>query len=58
MDTPTDYLAPHWDAAGRMHDWRNYISTEVREIWETFTGEQRAAMARQADSIASNEEWD
>jgi hypothetical protein len=35
---------PEWDKAGRVHDWRNYISEKVKSIWSTFTLEQQLAM--------------
>jgi hypothetical protein len=55
--TPTDHLVPEWEKAGKVHDWRNYISDEVRALWETFTPEQCAALARQAEQMASHEIW-
>lgn len=56
-DTPKDYLDPQWDKAGRVHEWKNYISEEVQAMWPTFTPEVRAALARQAEDNASREEW-
>jgi hypothetical protein len=53
-----DYLNPNWTAAGRMHDWRNYISDDLKKMWQTFTPEQRAAIARNADEQAGDENWD
>lgn len=49
---------PEWHKAGRVHDWRNYISETVRGMWATFTIEQRIALAEQADDHASREQWD
>ena len=54
-------MDPEWDYdwwENRVHDWRNYISKEVRQMWQSFTPEQRAALARQADEQAGQEEWD
>lgn len=56
--TPEDYASPKWDEEVRVHNWRNYISEEVRAMWHTFTDEQKAALARMADITASNEDWD
>lgn len=53
-----DFENPDWDAAGRVHDWRNYISDDVRAIWHTFTLEQRRLLAEQADAFADREEWE
>ena len=55
---PDDYKTPEWDKAQRVHDWRNYISDEVRALWDSFTDEQKQAIARQADEQSDVEEWD
>lgn len=58
-EPPSDYLEPKWDVPRpRVHQWTTYISDELREMWPTFTPEQRAAIARNAAAIASDEEWD
>jgi hypothetical protein len=51
-------LNPKWDKAGRVHDWRNYVSENVRALWHTFTEEQKYALVEQADNQASYEDWD
>jgi len=56
--TPNDWAAPEWDKAGRVHEWKNYISEEVQAMWATFTDAQKQALARQAEETASREEWD
>lgn len=53
-----DHLAPKWNEAGRVHDWRNYISEELRKMWGAFTPDQKAALARNADEQALREHWD
>lgn len=55
---PLDYFSPDWKDCGRVHEWKNYISFEVRTLWNTFTRLQRASLARQADAMASAEDWD
>lgn len=55
---PLDYLEPAWDKAGRVHEWKNYISEEIQGLWLTLIPELRAALARQAENNAWNEEWD
>lgn len=53
-----EYEFPKWEEAGRVHDWRNYISDELQGMWESFTPEQRRAIGRNAQGIADNEEWE
>lgn len=53
--TPDD---PRWEQAGRVHDWRNYISRDVRAIWHTFTPHQQLVLALDADDRAGDEHWE
>jgi hypothetical protein len=55
---PHDLDAPSWDDGGHVHNWKNYISEELRGMWGSFTREQKAAIYRSADETASNENWD
>lgn len=57
-NAPTDFENPQWDKPCRVHDWKNYISTRVMELWDTFSIEQKAAIASQADDQADKEQWD
>lgn len=57
-EAPPDYFSPDWGSCGRVHEWKNYISSEVRALWKTFTLLQRASLARQADAMALAEDWD
>lgn len=34
-------INPNWDDTHKVHDWRNYISDEVKNIWNTFTEQQK-----------------
>lgn len=59
----TDYTLeairnPRFAEAGRVHDWRNYISEEVQHLWDSFNEEQKSALYRWADDQAMNEHWD
>ena len=55
---PMDYDHPDWEEAGRVHNWRNHISQELRDMWDAFSIDQKRAIAENADEIASREEWD
>ena len=59
----SDYLVeqsrdPKWKEAGRVHDWRSYATDEIRLLWPSFAGEQKSAIVRMLDEIASREHWD
>lgn len=59
MYIPGDEINPQWRRERRSpHDWHNYVSQDVREIWSTFNAEQKKALAECFDDIASNEVWD
>lgn len=53
-----DYLNPDWSVGGNVHNWKNHIMDEVRDIWDTFTDIQKLALYKQAEEQASNEEWE
>ena len=53
-----DCLEPDWTRAERVHDWRNYISDDLRSLWDTFTVAQKLAIARNAEEAAGREHWD
>lgn len=55
---PFDWENPNWKEEDRVHNWRNYVSDEMQEMWHTFTPLQKQAIARAADEIAGREHWD
>lgn len=57
-DTPNDFEYPDWSNTDRVHNWLNYISEELREIWPSFTRAQKRIIARSAEKMAGNEEWE
>jgi hypothetical protein len=57
-DSDSDLENPGFEFADRIHDWRNYVGKNVREIWHTLTNDQRRAMALDADEFASREVWE
>lgn len=57
-DTPEEYLSPKWGAGGHVHNWRTHVPEEIIDMWDSFTDEQKAAIARWADEMASNEHWE
>jgi hypothetical protein len=61
-EVPCDYREPDFarydKATKHVHEWLHYISPALRELWPTFTDEQKAVIAANAESTASNENWD
>jgi len=55
---PSDWKNPDWESCDRVHEWKNYISDKLRLMWDTFTDEQKQAIAESAQGAASAEEWD
>lgn len=49
---------PKWDAALRTHDWRNYISYDIREAWPNLSLETKTVVYRVAQEVADDEDWD
>jgi len=57
-NAPRDWESPDWDHPTRVHEWKHYVSDRVKELWHSFTSEQKVAIAAQADDQASREDWD
>lgn len=57
-NTPCDWENPKWNKLSKCYEWKRYIAAEVQGIWDTFTNEQKQALARMADARADREEWD
>lgn len=55
---PADWQQPNWREENKVHNWRNHVSDEVRELWPTFSDLQKKALARQAEVHAMAEHWD
>ena len=53
---------PDWDGFDNIvkpiHDWRTYVTDEVREMWETIRLAGRYAIVSICEEMASNENWD
>lgn len=49
---------PSFNKAEKVHDWRNYVLDEYKEIWKQLSLETRVAIYRHCRVIADSEEWD
>jgi hypothetical protein len=54
-------LNPNWaefdSRSKHTHDWRTYVTDEVRAIWDTIPVEGRMALIDCCESAANLEEW-
>lgn len=57
-DYDKPWAVPCWSDAGRIHDWRNYVSKKVQDLWPSFSDEQKEALYEQADEQAGQEHWE
>jgi len=55
---PPDWKYPEWDNPSKCHDWKNHIHIGVLSLWSTFNDLQKQAIARQAQELADNEDWE
>lgn len=55
-----DCITPTWPSrlTKQVHDWRTYVTPELRLKWDTFTEDQRILLAQAFEQIAQNEQWD
>lgn len=51
---PGDFLHPDWKNKQTFLDWKNYISQDVEDIWDTFTVYQKATLALNAKYQRAN----
>ncbi len=58
VDHPKDYMNPDWNEEDRVHNWRNYISVHMQNVWHGFSDYQKAVISENAKEQASSEEWD
>jgi hypothetical protein len=63
--TPSDWADPDWNfnkGADRYHshphEWKKYVSNEFQEMWPMLSPGIKQALARQAQEIAANEDWE
>lgn len=61
--TDEDYWVPRLNQPdfrnrGRVHDWRNHVPDELREMWPQLTFRERAIIALIADDLADGENWE
>ena len=49
---------PDWDSRGKVHDWRNHVPPEIRDVWHMLGHEARLIAYAMAEDVAGNEEWD
>ena len=52
-----DFLMPSWEVYEKVHCWRNYISKDLQEVWQTFTQVQKYLISESAQDSADKEEW-
>jgi hypothetical protein len=42
-------LRPDWNTKWQPYDWKNHIGRRTQALWNTFTDEQKVALAADAD---------
>jgi hypothetical protein len=49
---------PKFDEAQRVHDWRNHVSTDMKDLWDNLSKESRLILAIKAAEDADKEVWE
>lgn len=49
-----DWIGNH----GKCHNWRNYVTEEIKELWIMIPLVGRCALIVCCQNMADNEEWD
>lgn len=57
---PEEYQNPDWAEPDikYVHDWRAYIGADLRAMWSSFSDEQKYCIAKNAQLLANDEDWD
>lgn len=56
-NAPADWEQPRWHDCQKTHDWKNYVSIELREKWWTLTPEIKQLVSANFQVIADGELW-
>lgn len=51
-EIPKDYNNPDWNDRNKVHNWKNYASSELQFIWNGFTEEQKIIISQNLNSLA------
>lgn len=49
---------PDWEHKRKVHDWRNYATEDLRDIWHSLGVTNAVIIFRMLQGIADNEVWD
>jgi hypothetical protein len=49
---------PEFEKKNRVHDWRNYIPDQIKEVWGLLSLDAQLALLLTAEQQASAEDWD
>jgi len=47
-----------WNNRHRIHDWKNYVPGEIKNIWTELTINEKLLIYYQCGIQVDNEEWD
>jgi hypothetical protein len=57
-----DVINPKWEEFDakykHVHDWRSYVTNEVRHLWFALSFETRVAVIACCEKAASEENWE
>jgi hypothetical protein len=49
---------PDWGTKQLCHDWRNYVPSEVKNVWDVLNQDVKIVAYTMAKVRAEQEEWD
>ncbi len=58
IDSIDEIENPRWNLLKKCHEWKNHVGDSVIEIWDTFTLDQKLAIAVDAQERANREDWE
>jgi hypothetical protein len=58
LNPPMDWSIPEWKVKDKAHNWRNYVSEDLKINWLNLSGRIRLILAANFKDISDREEWD
>lgn len=53
-----EFDSPDWKKWNKIHNWKNYVPQEFKEIWGELSVDAKACIKYICEQQADKEEWD
>ena len=57
-DCPKDWKNPQWKVEDNIHNWRNYATENIQDLWRSFSDIQKKSISQCLQIMADKEDYD